>query len=613
MACQPDPNRVIAVVTGANSGYGLGVCQQLLTNLSLPSSVPMPGLLPQATAVPPLLRPLIDSSPSDTSVSGPETTLTLVLACRSQKKAQEAKKILLKRHEKELQKREARGLMKQGWREGLHIVWEGVDLDRPGGDTGVLSFCDRLRARYPHITSLFLNAGMGAFCGLDFYMFFKQIATEGLSTALSQPKYDKEIKGAMSSDGERGLAWGTNVLAPYIMARELLPLLRNSPTNLSVSQRIVYTSSGTALFSKLQQLPLDDHMLLSYPKSYGASKYMGDLVMLQLDRELNSPAIDQNEREVRVLTVDPGCVATNFFNAGLGEWSWLQNFLWFWYWTAFYVCRLLGSPYHPVYPSEGAKPMVYAALVPSRYLIPATQVSAQRFSVRAQRWGNTKVEYAEIDNWEKAEELGLPKGIVDNMEDLIATLSGNLHAGQQGNDLRDLHVKLSQTLSNSVSHPHCRPTPPAATTAIASNGVGMPPPAPASSWSTPPPTGFLFPALSMVKTQVVQPENVLAVEANDRQRQSGEQGWSIPMPNMSSLTPRQPTPVSNLAYPSQHQQKELSRSSEGIGHGERPYHAAVLPIQASPKDIGGFEDDAFRPLWAQDQKDQWSGFKQQDR
>jgi hypothetical protein len=39
-----------------------------------------------------------------------------------------------------------------------------------------------------------------------------------------------------------------------------------------------------------------------------------------------------------------------------------------------------------------------------------------------------------------------------------------------------------------------------------------------------------------------------------------------------------------------------------------PYHANVLPVKASPKETGGFADDAFKPLWegsAQKQK----GFK----
>lgn len=35
-----------------------------------------------------------------------------------------------------------------------------------------------------------------------------------------------------------------------------------------------------------------------------------------------------------------------------------------------------------------------------------------------------------------------------SIEDLIATISGGLHAGQQGNDIRDLHVSFSRPLSH---------------------------------------------------------------------------------------------------------------------------------------------------------------------
>lgn len=60
---------------------------------------------------------------------------------------------------------------------------------------------------------------MGAFSGIDYCKFTKQIFTDGMSVALSQPQFNIEIKGAKSADGERGLVWGTNVLAPYIMVR----------------------------------------------------------------------------------------------------------------------------------------------------------------------------------------------------------------------------------------------------------------------------------------------------------------------------------------------------------------------------------------------------------
>lgn len=124
-------------------------------------------------------------------------------------------------------------------------------------------------------------------------------------------------------------------------ARELLPMLRRSPPGLPFAPRVVYTSSGTATLSKLNNHPLDDYMLLDYNQSYGASKYMGDMAMIQLDREFNDETTkkDDGNRGVRVLTIEPGCVATNFFNAGLGAWVWWIKFKWFWYWLSFYIVR----------------------------------------------------------------------------------------------------------------------------------------------------------------------------------------------------------------------------------------------------------------------------------
>ncbi|WVQ95483.1 hypothetical protein IAU59_002580 [Kwoniella sp. CBS 9459] len=433
-----DDNRLIIVVTGANSGFGLGLCQQLLANLSLPPDAEIPASKPQSTALPPSLQYLLHRPPSETTthIPSPPPTLTLILACRSEKKAIEAREILLKKHTKDLEDRKRRGdRVREGWTDGLRVVWEGVDADSPGGKNGVLAFCERLKERHPHLTALFLNAGMGAFSGLSYWEFFKQTVQEGMIVAMSQPRYQYEFKGAMTEDGERGLVWSTNVLAPYIMARELAPLLRQSPTTLPFSPRIVYTSSLTSFYHKLDKDPLDDYQLIEQEHSYSASKYMGDVVMCELDREFNenvntdhdtigasalseghgrSHGKQREERSLRVLTADPGCVTTNFFSKGLGALAWWVNVKWVFYWLAFYLCRLVGSPWHPVYADQGALPLIYASLIPDEYIPPANKVPAPRFSAISERWGRTKVGYGEVDRWEEG--LNIGKGVIERCE-----------------------------------------------------------------------------------------------------------------------------------------------------------------------------------------------------
>ncbi|OXG88434.1 3-keto sterol reductase [Cryptococcus neoformans A2-102-5] len=211
-----------------------------------------------------------------------------------------------------------------------------------------------------------------------------------------------------------------------------------------------------------------------------------------------------------------------------------------------------------------------------------------------------------------------------SIEDLIATISGGLHAGQQGNDIRDLHAKLAQTINNPLPPPVHRPIPPCATTSV--SAAGMPPPAPASSWNTPPPNaGFLFSTSPISKINGAGPSGGGgsgngggggSAGADFEVARHVHEGWSVPMPNMgTSFTGRPIQPI----VPNGNQQREEGqwrhRNQEFTGDEpeERPYHASVLPIKASPKDTGGFAEDAFKPLWEDTGKDQWQGFNRHNR
>ena len=74
-------------------------------------------------------------------------------------------------------------------------------------------------ARYPHITSLFLNAAVATGTHIDFIKFFKHVFTDGLVETITDPKFMPDAAGVMTADGERGLIWSVNVLASYIMVR----------------------------------------------------------------------------------------------------------------------------------------------------------------------------------------------------------------------------------------------------------------------------------------------------------------------------------------------------------------------------------------------------------
>ncbi|BEI79618.1 hypothetical protein CcaverHIS002_0101470 [Cutaneotrichosporon cavernicola] len=322
-----DANRIIAIVTGANSGFGLGLCHDLLANLSVGVGQRVPAAQPRPTAIAPRL---LNSETKAGIMPSPHPTLTLILACRSQRNADEARAKILEQHTQDLRMRRSAGeSIPPGWEEGLRVESELVDLDCVGGPKGLLSFCQRISAKYPHVTSLFLNAGYAAITEVVIPRFILQILTKGLLHALHHPRYNTEEIGARSADGERGRVWGVNVLAPYIIAKELAPMLRKSPKTLPFEPRVVYTSSIEAEAEALSANPKDDYQLLEYTTSYRPSKYMGDLVMTQLDTQLSL-----DERPVRCLIAEPGCVATNIAVAGLGAWQWLVNLKWICYWLS---------------------------------------------------------------------------------------------------------------------------------------------------------------------------------------------------------------------------------------------------------------------------------------
>ena len=285
---------------------------------------------------------------------------------------------MLREHKRELSLRKKRRQpVREGWDAGLRLVAEECDLASVGGPRGLLALTERLKASYPHITSLYLNAGLAAFTSLNWGRFIGQVIMDGYAYATSHPVYMNERVGWVTADG-RGVVWSTNTLAPYILVRELMPLLRRSPKGLPFSPRVVYTSSCTASLDHLVPEPLHDYQLLEYEQTYSPSKYMADLIFCELDREYGSgkdpastapasiedhdigrnrdelqdddePEDGEGQRQVRCLLADPGCVATNINRTGFGG-GLFQRFMWFLNWIAFYLVSLPLQEYSSLTP-----------------------------------------------------------------------------------------------------------------------------------------------------------------------------------------------------------------------------------------------------------------------
>ncbi|OCF33457.1 hypothetical protein I317_04140 [Kwoniella heveanensis CBS 569] len=203
-----------------------------------------------------------------------------------------------------------------------------------------------------------------------------------------------------------------------------------------------------------------------------------------------------------------------------------------------------------------------------------------------------------------------------SMDDLLATFSRDLHAGQTGDDLKDLHAKLAQTLSNPAPHQQYRPIPPPSGSTSSTASGPLPPPAPASSWNTPPPNSLLFSSSPNAFARAFQQNQSNHNYGNGSGNGSSSSSSSpakresgfVPMSQVIQEQDERAATATNDDRQNQHQQQDNGQNSSSSSN--KPYHADVLPIRASPKDTGGFSNDAFKPLWEEKDRQQWNGFKQ---
>ncbi|EPQ59670.1 hypothetical protein GLOTRDRAFT_103653 [Gloeophyllum trabeum ATCC 11539] len=366
--------RPIIVVTGANSGIGYGICQRLLFQLS--------------QAHPPDARPQYHLSskvkPVDVQEHDPIYPcpgLTLIMACRSTKKAEEARTKLLNLLDEEIARRKKRSNYDGHagtFRRNLRLEIQYLDLSKT---SSVLKFGDEISKNYPYVSHLICNAGVVNLIGIDWPEAIKEVLTRPL-TAVTAPAFYRQAVGQLSDDG-LGWVWQCNVFGHYV-----LKLLSSTPESLRPA-RVIWTSS---LEGHRSSLDLDDYQLLKTEHSYEASKYQTELIATHLSRQTASKG------KIMHFVSHPGVVHTNVFSAAL---TWFTDALKI---LAFYFARMLGSPNHPITPLKGAISAVHLCLV-SLSVVPLYLANLNwldppvKFGSETDRWGNPRIGIQEINKW----------------------------------------------------------------------------------------------------------------------------------------------------------------------------------------------------------------------
>ncbi|KAH7888093.1 NAD(P)-binding protein [Phlebopus sp. FC_14] len=335
--------RPVIIVTGANSGVGFGICHRLLLQLS--SQIWEDGKPKYAF-----------HNVSDTSENLPMLCdgLTLILACRSRKRAEVARDKLYRlvdEHIERLKNLPDYEGHAEVFRKNLDIVVHTIDLAHI---RSVFRFADEISQTYPYVSHLICNAGVACFQRIDWPLAIWSLFT-GWVAAVTYPRYFVQTSGETSEDG-LGWIWQCNVFGHYVLFRALEPLLAKYTS--SMGARVLWVSSHEA---SSRFYDPKDWQLVKSEHSYESSKYQMNLVSLHLDREATRKHT-VGTPVVRHFTVLPGVAGTNIANALLGVVSSVCMFL------SFYVARLLGSRYHPITAFKASISAVHLSLVPLAFL-----------------------------------------------------------------------------------------------------------------------------------------------------------------------------------------------------------------------------------------------------
>ncbi|KAG0698853.1 NAD(P)-binding protein [Suillus ampliporus] len=368
------PSWPVIVVTGANGGIGLGICERLLVQLiSTSPTDAQPNYSFHA-------QQKIDD---DASFDG----LTLILACRSRQRGEAARDKLYQLADKQVR------YLKilpgydghaETFRKHLTIAVHTIDLSHI---QTVFQFADEVTKTYPYVSHLICNAGVASFITLNWFLAIKQLAADWVEAVTAPIFYGQEV-GQLTQDG-LGWVWQCNVFGHYVLFRALKSHLAKYQT--STGARVIWMSSHES--SPIFYDPADWQFVTS-AHSYESSKFQVDLIAHQLDQASLQGSDGLSTRHLIVL---PGVVGTNIASALLGTFTSICMIL------AFYLARFLGSPYHLISAFKASISAVHLCLVPLASLPAvssaelddsdptATVEVGTRYVSECDRWGKERV------------------------------------------------------------------------------------------------------------------------------------------------------------------------------------------------------------------------------
>ncbi|WYZ37897.1 hypothetical protein EsH8_II_001403 [Colletotrichum jinshuiense] len=264
--------------------------------------------------------------------------------------------------------------------------------------------------KIPRLDSVIFNAGFGGWTGLDWAGLFTDLFTKGLLAVVTWPAFkiapsgavvkQQSVRSDLPSPPVLGEVFCANVFGHYVLAHELLPLLSRAGPG-ETPGRVVWTSS---VEPQARHLRLDDLQGVETDSPYESSKRLTDVLSLTSHlpaaRAPSAAYFTPDDPDAaRALPArpsfyltHPGVVASSLFPVPFPiVLFWVYKFV-------LYVARWAGSPWHPVTGYNGAAAPVWVALQDDETL---AELDAKRikWGSATTRSGRQDVKKTEVEGW----------------------------------------------------------------------------------------------------------------------------------------------------------------------------------------------------------------------
>ncbi|KAL2823910.1 hypothetical protein BDW59DRAFT_173200 [Aspergillus cavernicola] len=367
-------DEVFVLVTGANSGLGYSICCRLVDEF-------------------------LTSRQNDTR------SLTVVFTTRSTRKGNDTLQCLQSHLRTSAREPSAAAR--------VTFVPENVDLCNL---LSVRALSRRLNKNFAKLDAIVLNAGIGGWTGLNWPVAIWGVLTD-LVHSVSWPTYkiapaglvtDNQTTSLADKEPRLGTIFCANVFGHYMLAHNVMPLLHRSGSP-NGPGRVIWVSS---LEATAKQLDINDLQGLRTLGPYESSKALTDVLSLTSNLPSTTPWVksfystdsDTSDANPTTTSSPPNTYVSHPGICGTGILP-LSPPLFYAMLVAFWLARLLGSPWHTMSTYMGACAPVWLALS-TQSVLDAAETPYQRQGGGRAKWGSSttisgvnKPASTELEGW----------------------------------------------------------------------------------------------------------------------------------------------------------------------------------------------------------------------